>query len=147
MYYLGNLPYFTNERVLFHYKTFHSLLFHSYKSFNNNKNTFKSSINLVHFSSSVFVFNSRKYDRRRAKIRHIKSVVYSHSICRIFAFRVQNTKMRKHKDFRFFAMLHFRIVAFSHCYIFAFVAFLHCCIFAFLHCNSFAFSCSGRICA
>jgi hypothetical protein len=70
----------------------------------------------------------------RGRLQHIKSVVYSHSICHIFAFSHCYIFTLMH--FGFFAWLHFRIVTFS-----------HCCIFAFSHCYIFVFSRSDCTCA
>jgi hypothetical protein len=61
----------------------------------------------------IFEATKQKYNRRRAKIRHIKSVVYSHSICPIFTFSHCYIFALLH--FRFFALLHFRVpVAHAH---------------------------------
>jgi hypothetical protein len=71
----------------------------------------------------IFVFSlfrilkakKRKYVRLRVRIRHIKYVEYSHSICRIFYFRIV-TLLHFFLDFLrcyIFGLLHFCIIAFS----------------------------------
>ena len=90
-------------------------------------------------SSCFWIFKCEKwkYDRRRAKMRHIKCVILSHSIYRIFAFSCSKSKIAN-VELRVFVFLYCYIFTFSDCYIFASLLFRIIIIF-------FAFSCS--VCA